>query len=395
MLAASLAGQMLSLLASAAAAEASPRGPPNPHDAFASFDCALRRLALDFATHLQPHRSAPELRAIADALNNDTWAECRNLTVTGSPPPLTAPAFAIPSSGKVVYVDYREGSDSGSGSVAAPLKSIAAALSAVARQPGATVVLRGGTHYLDGKPLLLNETHSGLTIQNYPKEMPFVSGGVPLRDLAWEKHQGSIFRAHLGAEYDSWLDRHQLLGLRVNGGRAIRARYPDADPEQGFGPGLLPNGALPIDNSSETPLTDIYPALPDRNASGAIATFARFNLGIGGPCEKFTPPAGYWCGTHTAGGGGIQYTGTPSGIVIAADGEAKVLPKFPYSNVTGAIVQMLRPNMWDSWMFEVDRANDTSLFFGAGGFQGARGCGDHPGSKLPSYPRVSTAAILR
>ena len=291
------------------------------------------------------------------------------------------------------------------------------------RQPRAAIVLRSGTHYLDGQPLLLNETHSGLTIQNYPNETAFVSGAVPLTNLAWETHHGSIFKAHLGAEYDSWLAQHQLLGLRVDGGRAIRARYPDADPEQGFGPGLLPNSALPIDNSTETPLTDIYPALPDRNASGAVATFARFNLGIGGPCGKFvsevisttitslavhehmltdcvylpqTPPAGYWCGTHTAGGGGLQYTGTPSGIVVAADGEAKVLPKFPYaSNVTGAIVQMYRPNMWDSWMFEVDHANDTSLFFGAGGFQGARGCGDHPGSQsATNVPSVSVCVRL-
>jgi hypothetical protein len=355
-------------------AAASVREQPNPHDAFASFDCALRQLALEFASHLQPHRSRPELQAIADALNNDTYATCRNLTVPGNPPPLSAPVFPIPSGETVIYVD-QNGSDSSAGSVTAPLRTVAAAVARVAGKPGATIVLRGGTHYLAGGPLLLNATHSGLTMQNYPNETAFISGAVPLQSLAWQHHHGSIYKAQLGEE----IQLDQLLGLRVNGGRAIRARFPNFDPEQGFGPGLLPNGALPIDNSSETPLTDIYPAVPDRNASGAVQTFARFNLGIGGPCSKFTPPAGYWCGTHTAGGGGLQYTGTPSGIVIAADGEAKVLPNFPYANASGAIVQMLRPNMWDSWMFEVDRANATSLFFGKGGFQGARGCGDHPG----------------
>ena len=128
-----LLGLAVGLLASVAAVDNRAAGPPNPHSAFASFDCALRRLALEFASHLQPHRSAPELQAIADALNNDTYAECRNLTVAGSPPPLTAPAFPISSlSGKVVYVDYGSGSDSGSGSEQTPLKSIAAALNAVA-----------------------------------------------------------------------------------------------------------------------------------------------------------------------------------------------------------------------------------------------------------------------
>ena len=71
-------------------AAASVREQPNPHDAFASFDCALRQLALEFASHLQPHRSRPELQAIADALNNDTYATCRNLTVPGNPPPLSS-----------------------------------------------------------------------------------------------------------------------------------------------------------------------------------------------------------------------------------------------------------------------------------------------------------------
>ena len=30
----------------------------------------------------------------------------------------------------------------------------------------------------------------------------------------------------------------QVLGFRVKGVRAIRARYPNFDPEDGFGPGL-------------------------------------------------------------------------------------------------------------------------------------------------------------
>jgi len=39
-------------------------------------------------------------------------------------------------------------------------------------------------------------------------------------------------------------------------------------------------------------------------------------LGIGGPCQDFSPPVGYWCGDHTDGGGGVKYAGTPSGIKV-------------------------------------------------------------------------------
>jgi hypothetical protein len=94
----------------------------------------------------------------------------------------------------------------------------------------------------------------------------------------------------------------------------------------------------------------------------------------------FSPPTGYWCGLGTAGGGGIEYTGVTTGLVmIGDDGVSHVLPRFPYPNSTGAVIHMFRPQAWASWMFEVGSANDTTLFFSKGGFQGARGCGNRQG----------------
>ena len=149
-------------------------GPTPPHSQYATFDCKLRQLALDFALELQPDRRRDEVQAIADALNNATYAECRNLTIPAGVLPPAPPAPALPPSGApgVFFVDYTTGSDDASGSVGAPLKTIAAAIAKIGRGSvgdSPAVVLRGGTHYL-AATLELSTAHSGLRLLNYPNE---------------------------------------------------------------------------------------------------------------------------------------------------------------------------------------------------------------------------------
>ena len=192
-----------------------------------------------------------------------------------------------------------------------------------------------------------------------------MSGAVPLEAPIW-KPLGSagVFATDLTGQLGA------VPGLRLNGGRAIRARYPNFDPENGFGPGLTvgpgsrakhgPNGTAYLNVAPAAPLTAINPATPNRNDSGAMGTYQRFNLGIGGPCMAFSAPAGYWCGLGTSGGGGIEYTGVTTGLVmIGNDGVSHVLPRFPYPNSTGAVIHMFRPQAWATWMFEVGSANAT------------------------------------
>lgn len=66
----------------------------------------------------------------------------------------------------------------------------------------------------------------------------------------------------------------------------------------------------------------VFPLEPFRNSS---YEFQQYQLGIGGPCEVFTPPAGFWCGNHTSGGGASTYH-MPSGMIASAT----VLPNSPY-----------------------------------------------------------------
>lgn len=133
-------------------------------------------------------------------------------------------------------------------------------------------------------------------------------------------------------------------GLRVNGRRAIRARYPNADPELGFGSNLHADSWLKP-TLPTSPDREVNPDTPLRTSSNS---FQKYQLGVGGPCKEFDPPAGYWCGNKTSGGGAFTYR-VPSGMVASK----KTLPNSPYKNATGAVLQTWRPAHWASWMFEV------------------------------------------
>lgn len=88
----------------------------------------------------------------------------------------------------------------------------------------------------------------------------------------------------------SVLQKQGILGLRVDGGRAIRARYPNANPEiDGFGSSLKAKSWGP-QNTPKEPAVEINPPTPFRNTSDSFQTF---QLGVGGCCEHFTPPGEY------------------------------------------------------------------------------------------------------
>jgi len=99
-----------------------------------------------------------------------------------------------------------------------------------------------------------------------------------------------------------------IPGLRVNGGRGIRARYPNANPEtDGFGSELKANSWGPSILPTH-PDREVNPPTPLRNTSGS---FQKYQLGVGGPCEIFTPSAGYWCGNATSGENTYKMGGPP------------------------------------------------------------------------------------
>ena len=131
-----------------------------------------------------------------------------------------------------------------------------------------------------------------------------------------------------------------MKGLRIDGVRAIRARYPNANPEtQGFGSTLTAKYWLAPTLPSK-PDVWYYPSEPERNTSSSD-WFFYYNLGIGGPCENFEPQAAYWCSPSPQGGGAVTYT-IPSGMVF----DTSVLPNSPYADASKAVIQAWRPSHW-------------------------------------------------
>lgn len=154
-------------------------------------DCKMRSLALEFASHLQPSRPASAFQDLADALNG---APEKASGCSVSPPAgmgveggsRFGPSFAGLAGGVSFYVDPVSGSDSAAGSLAAPVRTIPAAL-VLARgvgTAGTTIVLRAGTHYLTAT-IALSAADSGLTITQYPGEAAWVSGAKALPSLTW------------------------------------------------------------------------------------------------------------------------------------------------------------------------------------------------------------------
>ena len=161
-----------------------------------------------------------------------TLFEALQLQACGMTTPADEDKFRPPSyptpAGLVLYVDPK-GDDDGDGSIEKPLRTIAAAVSKLAGHKDATIQLRGGTHYL-GATLELGPADSWLTIANADGEAAVLSGGHKLSGLSWQHSArcgASCWEADL-----SHLSIDDVPGLRVDGVREIRARWPNFDPER-------------------------------------------------------------------------------------------------------------------------------------------------------------------
>lgn len=183
----------------------------------------------------------------------------------------------------------------------------------------------------------------------------------------------------------------RITGVRhgEDGSRATRARFPNGSPEtEGFSSSLYAQ-AWGCNNCGTNTLQPDYQYTNTsilRNTSAA-GWFQHPQAGVGGHCSIFSPPAGYWCGNSTMGGGAFTFRVPYSMTVNTA-----TLPHLPYANATGAVVQAWRPGHWASWMFETQGVEcipstntgsgsggggmNCTFTFSKGGFQGGRGANE-------------------
>eukprot|EP01116_Phalansterium_solitarium_P015500 TRINITY_DN3430_c0_g1_i14.p1 TRINITY_DN3430_c0_g1~~TRINITY_DN3430_c0_g1_i14.p1 ORF type:complete len:713 (-),score=258.61 TRINITY_DN3430_c0_g1_i14:400-2538(-) len=342
-----------------------------------TFDCPMRYLAMEYAAELQPWRPSVAFSQLAAALNGTpekppgcTVEPAVSMGVAGGSRFRHA-ALAAPGPGSVMlFVDAVHGSDSNDGSIDSPLLTIDAALAASRKSPGYdSIVLRAGTFY-QKDTLVLGAEDTGLTIQAYPGEEVWISGARPLTGVSWKPYNVSagrnIWQASLaGMGFDG------VPGLRYNGTRLIRARFPNSNPEtDGFGATF--NAAWTPQSAPRVPSVQIDLAQPVRNTSASM--FQTFTAGVGGTCDRFQPDAGYWCSVNVQGGGSVIYF-VPTAMQVTQS----IVPNTPYKNASTAVIQTWRPGHWASWMFTVADATfnassgTTNFTFSAGGFQGSRG----------------------
>lgn len=234
-------------------------------------------------------------------------------------------------------------------------------------------------------------------------------------DQVWAPHKEDKVISGLAVKQNVWradvksLGLTEMPGLRLNGGRAIRAKYPNGDPEQSghylqgagasMGGGDYVWGWVPLSadsewvppfrkpDSEEIVITaKDWPSVdwPMSENGGSKWTgegdWGEYHLGLGGYCDDLDPPFGYWCAMSpprgqcwdkktNKGRGCTQTHMSPDGLVLE---RAK-----NYSNPTTAIVQSWRGGgRWFTQQWAVKsfvRENSTLIFDPKTGMQGGEG----------------------
>ena len=285
-----------------------PSSSGTPTDAPPSYDCEVRKHAWEFAKKTLPERGS--FKTAFDALQ---LHRCANITPPTTLDSYVPPHFPTPATGTIIFVDANATGSSGDGSKTKPFSSLDAALHAAAKSEGAgvTVVLRSGVYYSSG--VLLTTRHSNMTIQNFEGEHAVVSGSVPVpvaKDK-WALHNmaTNTWRLDL-ADWEAL--PAETFGLRGGSRRAIRARYPDGDPEIGTGVAFGHVPFIPTNSFSNpaTPLQEHYSSSHDwpdvfwpeepeggslPNAGESLGGTGRWSDGYGGLCSDRQAPFGYWC----------------------------------------------------------------------------------------------------
>ena len=365
-------------------------------------DCAVRTSAWTQAKKLQGgFRSAVEMKWVFDALGIEE--DCGAVFAFAAPPAsASAPAPAasagngytaasLPKEQKgVLFVDATHGNDGNAGTITAPLATVGAAVKLAVAMT--TIYLRRGTYYLTETIELQAGKHDGLTVSAYQGEDVTVSGGVPLPISKWTKvatanGAANVWSADVTATLTSpALASLPVVGLFVQNSRAIRARWPNSNPEEpqtdanyvmAVATGGAQTWSAPLDHGASKTYTSSTP-----NRRTLAPQFGDYNLGYGGACSIYAPPESYWCSNHTSGGGAFTFR-VPSGLTVApATATASGMGAWDPTRLgkssaarSRAMFNVYRPSRWSNWMFAVDDFEPKTKTFSwsHGGFQGARG----------------------
>ena len=154
--------------------------------------------------------------------------------------------------------------------------------------------------------------------------------------------------------------------------RAVRARYPDGNPET-MGLHTDPSGYAPppvkwLPPIQKSPAQEIHIDTPQRNGTH----FPQFLIGIDGPVDVFDPPESYWGTSAPVGGGGSTYK-INTGLVYSSDEE---FASHSWKNPKTGVIHAFHCHYWGNWQFAIDDRDEeaNTIKWSYGGFQEARGC---------------------
>ena len=290
-----------------------------------SFDCAVRKLAYEYARKIHPGNGT--LSSVFDGLQ---LSRCAG--VVPAPAAAAAAAATAASVGPEIYVSVNGSDGSGSGTLAEPFatpwRGVAACRAATATGSACTVTLRGGTYFLADRPVQLTAMDSGLTMRSYPGEQAELSGGEPLRGLTWSLANMSTWSNSSGAVWKAPFraagGELSALRLRHTGRRVVRARHPNADPEQ-MGARRSGNeyeGWLPANTANWYPATpgptpgqDFVSGASDWGPAVDWSDHMQMGGGLftighgGGRCDDLLSGVAYWCGQHIPRGNNYLHNG--------------------------------------------------------------------------------------
>ena len=162
-----------------------------------------------------------------------------------------------------------------------------------------------------------------------------------------------------------------FTSLFLDGRRAVRARYPDGNPET-MGLHTNPTGYEPKADGWLPPKT--YPDALEVHIEAPVrerAYFTTFEIGIGGPVSMFDPPKSYWGLKNPRGGLAHTYL-VPTGLQYPSDVN---FVNRTWSHPETGVVHAFHALHWANWQFQLSGRDSEKkeLMFAFGGWQDARG----------------------
>ena len=192
----------------------------------------------------------------------------------------------------------------------------------------------------------------------------------PVRDVS-----GSSFssqKVHIVVADLSDQSPNNFTSLFINNRRAVRARYPDGNPETS-GLHTNPTGYVPfaerwLPPAHKGPGKEVNVTSPNRNNS----YFRYFQIGIGGSVSVFDPPESFW-GTANPKGGQASTFCLPTGLQFPSN---LSIANRTWNNPSTGVVHAFQCHHWGGWQFQLDERSDKdhTLRWSYGGFQEGRGC---------------------